>query len=92
MHDVILYNFIDHSSSEVRHVFLAESDFCISAQICAELAGEHSAVRAVHLLGNVFDNEALKLTCRVSLLLLVQMFVFEVFFQSLQTSLIVASH
>ena len=45
--------FINHSLPEVGNVFLGERELCAPGQVLRKQAGEHPAVRTVHLLRNI---------------------------------------
>ena len=59
MHYLIFANLIDHSLPEVWHVGLGEGEPRPPGEVLRELAGEHSAVRSVHLLGDLLGDDLL---------------------------------
>ena len=50
---LIFANFIDHPFTEIWHVGLGEGELRPPGEVLRELAGEHPAVRSVHLLRNL---------------------------------------
>ena len=51
----VLDNFEDHPLLEVRHVLLSKGYLGALTDILGELAGEHAAVRPIHLLRDVIE-------------------------------------
>ena len=94
LHKLQGQDFIDHPPSEVRHVFLGKIDIGPPSDVFGEFAGEHAAVGAVHLLGNVLDQLGIPLGGRRIqwTLLLVQVLVLPILEQSSQAVVVVAAH
>ena len=61
MHYLIFANLIDHPLPEVWHVGLGEGELRPPGEVLRELAGEHPAVRSVHLLRNLLCDDLLPL-------------------------------
>ena len=83
----VLHYLVHHPLSEVGHVGLREGQPRPPRDVLRELAGEHPAVRAVHLLRNLLGDDLAPAVCEERGALLVLMFLLEVGGETRQTVL-----